>query len=88
FLFQPKDAEPDAQIEDTRKRLEPILKRRLAGTLKSLQITNENGIIRARATIEAPTPADLETIKTLEVDLRKNINPRIQLTVATNLIAG
>jgi uncharacterized hydrophobic protein (TIGR00271 family) len=88
FLFQPPDVQPDPQVVALRTRIEPILRRRLNGRLTALLLAKENEILRARITLEAPAPADPEVVRSLEADLRENIDPRIRLTVATNLVAG
>jgi hypothetical protein len=88
FLFQPPDIVPDPQVANLRTRIEPILARRLPGELTALQIAKEGDAYRVKATIESPTPADPAAVRSLETDLRENVNPRIRLIVATNLVSG
>ena len=85
FLYRPTDT-VDPEIESLRERIRPIVARRLPGEILTLSITKEANNYRARATIQAPTPTPTETAQKLEADLQANIDPRIRLSVQTNLV--
>jgi hypothetical protein len=95
FLFQPPDAAPDAELDLLQTRLEPIMRRRMetkadaafSARMQGFSLTRQDSIILVNASIQSPTPFPPDTVRALAADLRKNIDPRLRLTVATNLVA-
>jgi uncharacterized hydrophobic protein (TIGR00271 family) len=99
FLFQPQDEAPDAELDRLRDRLQPIIGRRLTSfvgaatpgrgvTLKGFSLTKKEALIEVAASVESPAPMPAQAVREIEVDLRRNVDHRLRLSVATNLVAG
>lgn len=96
FLFQPPDEEPDEELDSLRDRLEPIIRRRMelasaldgsiGAKLQGFSLTRQDSVIALSASVQSPEPVSPSVVRALEADLRTNVDPRLRLSVATNLV--